>query len=196
MVAQQNNISSFTNFTSFLSTLRYPATVHNYIPLPSCLKPWSGFDLFEPSVTIGRNCAVYRSDNSYISWLQGSCVPEVTTCSSAFAFCYDRYAESLRLYEKFGVISGTTSVRGRYHDAEEKLELSNLTTWMSPAVYDPPWKHIAKPPCCGPCSLGGGTFQVHVWPNSQASKNFKDTDISENQSESMSHILISDGFTL
>lgn len=93
-----------------------------------------------------------------------------------------------------GIITGVTKIYAHHWAGRGyPTESSSLMTVPS---YNTPWRYTGKPPCCGPCSLDGGTVQVYVWPGTETSNRSITATAASSKNQSLERILVSNGFTL
>ncbi len=163
----------------------------------SCTNVWPGIHNLDASIVIGRSCAVFTSQGCSNSW---DCTG--VACNTLNSLCSTQFSTDFLQYIATGTVTGTTSISGYYPDSKN---LGMTGSLVSASSYNPSWKYTAKPPCCGSCSLDGGTVQVYVWPSTDATKPsaIAAGAADKNQSATVTssrnqtaRTLVSDGFTL
>ena len=168
----------------------------------SCTRVWPGVTYFEPSITVGPSCAVLQTDNIPNSWdFAFSCASGDSGCSTLSSLCSTQFETELSHFLTTGRKNTTTSFYG-YHETGGVY----IPSWITAASYDPSWKYTGTSPCCGSCSIDGGTVEVYVWPATDDSNRSTATvaPLNSNQSahfplhqnHSIAGTLVSDGFTL
>ena len=168
----------------------------------SCAHKWFGSSSYDATylnaaIAVGRSCAVVTRQGCINPW---EC--EGTPCDTLQSLCSTQYSTVFLQYIASGPITGTTSFNG--YRPDRKL-LGVTASLVSAASYDPSWRYVAKPPCCGTCRLQGDEAQLYAWPNTEVPthSNISIGAIKISQStvvtsikDQVSYTLVSNGFTL
>ena len=92
-----------------------------------------------------------------------------------------------------GIITGITTGHG-YSSSYQGGGGTGPARPISLATYSPLRTYRPYRPCCGPCSLNGGTVQVYVWPTTTNSNPITITNATAIDTRSMPISLVSNGF--